>query len=74
MIVNTKWRNAQPRPTAAGPELQHTVERVSVPGRAALLLAACLALGGCSVLDKPVRAAVYDFAVKPCFPPKEKAR
>ena len=70
MIVDSK-RHAQPRPSAAGLARQRTVERLSVPARAALVLVACLALGGCSVLDKPVRAAVYDFgpgALAPAAP------
>lgn len=34
-----------------------------------LLIAACLLLGGCSVLEKPVRAAVFDFGPGPVTVP-----
>ena len=42
--------------------LRHTWQARGTPARASwVLLAACLALGGCALVDKPVRPVVYDF-------------
>ena len=42
--------------------LRRTWQARGTPARASwVLLAACLALGGCALVDKPVRPVVYDF-------------
>ena len=57
-------------PQADGPAGRRSLGRaVVLQVRAGVLLFLCVAMAGCSVLDKPVRPAVYDFGPGVLAPP-----
>lgn len=56
-------------PPAEGSAGRRSLGRAVVRVRAGVMLLLCVAMAGCSVLDKPVRPAVYDFGPGVLSPP-----
>ncbi len=61
MSVKSRQGSGPAWPAHARHTAQQAARRRFAWLRAALAVTACVALGGCALLDKPVRPAVYDF-------------